>query len=88
MWPEEIREPDDLSSAAPVTEGEVPLAEMLMEQLAGVDIESLHDEYAAALEQLVVAKMSGTAVEEPTELVPAVDLLAAPEASIRAADNR
>ncbi|MFD3450719.1 Ku protein [Streptomyces sp. NPDC058691] len=31
LWPEEIREPDDLSSAAPVTEGEVPLAEMLME---------------------------------------------------------
>ncbi|MFD3452791.1 Ku protein [Streptomyces sp. NPDC058691] len=87
LWPEEIREPDDLSSAAPVTEREVQLAEMLMEQLAGVDIEDLHDEYAAALEQLVAAKMNGTEVDEPAEPVPAVDLMAALEASIRATEK-
>ncbi|MFD3452807.1 Ku protein [Streptomyces sp. NPDC058691] len=88
LWPEEIREPDDLSSAAPVTERELQLAEMLMEQLAGVDIADLHDEYAHALEQLVVAKMTGGTVEEPAEPVPAVDLIAALEASIQAAGRR
>lgn len=35
LWPEEIREPDD---------------ELLMDQLAGVDIGELHDDHAAALE--------------------------------------
>ncbi|MEU6340255.1 Ku protein [Streptomyces sp. NPDC046977] len=84
LWPEEIREPDDLSSSAPVTERELEL-ELLMDSLAGVEIAELHDEYAAALEQLVVAKMSGGGVEEPAEPVPAVDLMAALEASIRAA---
>ncbi|MFF7676634.1 hypothetical protein [Actinacidiphila glaucinigra] len=88
LWPEEIREPDDLSSPAPVTERELELAELLMDQLAGVEIAELHDEYAAALEQLVVAKMTGGEVEEPEEPVPAVDLMAALEASIRAAGDR
>ncbi|MFJ5217217.1 Ku protein [Streptomyces sp. NPDC088354] len=88
LWPEEIREPDDLSSAAPVTERELELAELLMDSLAGVEIADLHDEYAAALEQLVVAKMAGTEVEEPAEPVEVVDLMAALEASIRDAGNR
>lgn len=48
-------------------------------------IEDLHDEYAAALEQPLVAKMAGAEVEEPAEPVPAVDLMAAREASIAAA---
>lgn len=77
LWPEEIREPGDRSSSAPVTDREVELAEILMEQLAGMDIANLHDEYAGALEQLVVAKMSGGMVEEPPEPVSAVDLMAA-----------
>ncbi|MER5916213.1 hypothetical protein ABT124_38865 [Streptomyces sp. NPDC001982] len=53
-------------------------------KLAGVEIADLHDEYAAALEQLVVAKMTGGELEEP---VPSVDLMAALEASIRAASE-
>ncbi|MEU0184153.1 Ku protein [Streptomyces sp. NPDC006207] len=85
LWPEEIREPDDLSSAAPVTERELELAELLMDSLAGVEIRELHDEYAAALEQLVAAKMAGAEVEEPAEPVEVVDLMAALEASIAAA---
>ncbi|MEU1543655.1 hypothetical protein ABZ461_37300 [Actinacidiphila glaucinigra] len=56
-----------------------------MDQLAGVEIAELHNEYAAALEQLVVAKMTGAGLEEPEEPVPAVDLMAALEASIREA---
>ncbi|MFF3946134.1 hypothetical protein ACFYYN_15035 [Streptomyces sp. NPDC001902] len=50
LWSEEIREPDDLSSAAPVTEREREFAELLMDQLAGVNSGEPHDDYAAALE--------------------------------------
>ncbi|MFI5635452.1 hypothetical protein ACIA8E_40170 [Streptomyces sp. NPDC051664] len=39
-----------------MTDRELELAELLMDQLVGVDIADLHDEYAAALEQLVDAK--------------------------------
>lgn len=88
LWPEEIREPDDLSSTAPVTERELELAELLMDQLAGVEIAELHDDYAPALEQLVAAKTTGAGLEEPEEPVPAVDLIAALEDSIRAAKRR
>ncbi|MGW3824539.1 non-homologous end joining protein Ku [Streptomyces sp. NPDC005071] len=88
LWPEEIREPDDLSSASPVTDRELELAELLMDQLVGVDIADLHDEYAAALEQLVVAKQSGGEPAELKEPVPVMDLMAALEASMRAASDR
>ncbi|WP_326570008.1 Ku protein [Actinacidiphila glaucinigra] len=87
LWPEEIREPDDLSSNAPVTDRELELAKLLMDQLAGVEIAELHDDYAAALEQLVAAKLTGAGLEEPEEPVTAVDLMAALEASIRAANK-
>ncbi|MDX2812235.1 hypothetical protein PV410_06650 [Streptomyces sp. PA03-5A] len=43
LWPKKIREPDDLSSAAPVTERELELAELLTDQLAGVKIGDLPD---------------------------------------------
>ncbi|WP_329184665.1 hypothetical protein [Actinacidiphila glaucinigra] len=62
-----------------VAERELELAEMLMDQLAGIEITALHDEYPAALEQLVVAKMSGGELEELPEPVPAVDLMEALE---------
>ncbi|MDX2703363.1 hypothetical protein PV350_10895 [Streptomyces sp. PA03-6a] len=48
LWPEEIREPDDLSLAAPVTERELELAELLMGQLAGVNIGELHESRGGA----------------------------------------
>ncbi|MFF3558537.1 hypothetical protein ACFYXS_00615 [Streptomyces sp. NPDC002574] len=66
-----------------MTERELELAELLMHSLVGVEIQELHDEYAAALEQPVVAKMAGEGLEEP---VPA-DLMAALEAGIRAANR-
>jgi DNA end-binding protein Ku len=53
--------------------------------LAGVEIHDLHDEYAAALEQLVAAKAAGGELEAPGEPEPSVDLMAALEASIREA---
>ncbi|TJZ94750.1 non-homologous end joining protein Ku [Actinacidiphila oryziradicis] len=82
-WPEEIRDPGDLSSSAPVTDRELALAELLMDQLAGVDIGDLRDEYAVALEQLIVAKGSGRELEAGLEPEPVVDLMAALERSIR-----
>jgi DNA end-binding protein Ku len=84
-WPGEIRDPGDLASSAPVTDRELTLAEVLMDALAGVDLAELHDGYAAALQQLVAAKATGGELAEPPEPVPAVDLMAALEASIREA---
>ncbi|MEU5029284.1 Ku family protein [Streptomyces milbemycinicus] len=57
--PQEIRDPGDLAPPAPVTDRELELAEVLIGQLPGVDITALHDEYGAALDQIVTAKLEG-----------------------------
>ncbi|MFI0221741.1 Ku protein [Streptomyces lydicus] len=36
-WPEEIRDPGDLSSPAPTTDRELALGELLMTEMAGVE---------------------------------------------------
>ncbi|MFF4234071.1 hypothetical protein [Streptomyces sp. NPDC001820] len=55
-------------------------------ELTGVEKRELHDEYGHALEQLIAAKASGGELTEPpVEAVPTVDLMAALEASVRAA---
>jgi DNA end-binding protein Ku len=56
-WPQKIRDPGDITSPAPVTEQELTLAETLIEQLAGIDVTALHDQYGEALEQIVTAKI-------------------------------
>jgi DNA end-binding protein Ku len=84
-WPQEVRDPGDIASSAPVTDRELSLAEVLMDVLAGVEMADLHDDYAEALQQLVAAKSAGGELAEPPEPVPAVDLMAALEASIRQA---
>jgi len=84
-WPQELREPGDMASPAPVTERELELAELLIEQLAGVDIAGLHDEYGAALEQVVTAKLEGSGWAEPPEPQPVIDLMQALQDSIRRA---
>jgi DNA end-binding protein Ku len=84
-WPAEIRDPGDVSVPAPVSDRELALADMLIEQLVGVDIDGLHDEYAHALEQVIVAKLEGHGWAEPPEPEEAVDLMAALEASLRQA---
>jgi DNA end-binding protein Ku len=87
-WPAEIRDPGDVSVPAPVTDRELSLAETLIDQLVGVDIDQLHDEYAHALEQVITAKIEGHGWAEPPAPQPAVDLMAALEASIRQAEDR
>ncbi|MFJ8785756.1 Ku protein [Streptomyces sp. NPDC102476] len=86
-WPQEVRPPEPIAAAAPATARELELAETLIDHLTGVDINYLHDEYGAALEQVVEAKLAGVGWQEPPEPVPPADLMAALEASIRRSRN-
>jgi DNA end-binding protein Ku len=85
LWHDELRDPAGLAPSAPVTDRELELAEVLMRELTGVEVDQLQDEYRHALEQLVEAKVSGGELAAPPEPAPAVDLMAALEESVRAA---
>ncbi|MEW2081124.1 Ku protein [Streptomyces sp. NPDC005283] len=86
LWEDELREPGDLAPSAPVTDRELAMAEVLIRELTGVEKRELHDEYGHALEQLIAAKVSGGELaESPAQTMPAVDLMAALEESVRAA---
>ncbi len=78
-WPEEIRDPGDLSSPAPTTTQELDLAELLMTEL--------HDDYAQALNLLVDTLAAGGPAAPPIEPQPPVDLMAALEESVRDAQR-
>lgn len=88
LWQDELRDPGDLTPSTPVTDRELELAEALMRELTGVEVDQLQDEYRHALEQLVEAKVSGGQLGPPPEPGPAVDLMAALEESARAARTR
>ncbi|MFF1594078.1 Ku protein [Streptomyces sp. NPDC058286] len=85
LWQDELRDPGNLAPSAPVTEGELELAEVLIRELPGVEVDQLRDEYRHALEQLVEAKASGGQLAAPPQPGPAIDLMAALEESVRAA---
>ncbi|MFI9600179.1 non-homologous end joining protein Ku [Streptomyces sp. NPDC004069] len=85
LWPDEVREPGNTAPATSVTGQELELASLLMAQMSDVDLADLHDDSAAALEQLVAAKESGGRLPRPAEPEPAVDLPAALEESLRRA---
>ncbi|WP_328319639.1 non-homologous end joining protein Ku [Streptomyces sp. NBC_00388] len=91
LWPDEIR---SYEGAAPETgikvrDAELDLADTLMDTLGEVEMDSLHDDYREAVEELVAAKASG----EQTPAQPAgdtgegkvIDLMSALEKSVRAA---
>ncbi|MGW2230340.1 non-homologous end joining protein Ku [Streptomyces formicae] len=92
LWPDEIRVPEGVAPDSHVTvrDAELDLADALMDTLGEVDISTLHDDYRDAVEELIAAKVGGTA---PTEQTPAaeagggkvIDLMAALESSVRAA---
>ncbi|MEU8954514.1 Ku protein [Streptomyces sp. NPDC048518] len=92
LWPDEIRAPEGVAPETHVTvrEAELDLADALMDTLGEVDISTLHDDYREAVEELIAAKVEGTA---PAERTPAaeggggkvIDLIAALESSVRAA---
>lgn len=58
LWPDEIRAPRDAAPDGDVTvrDAELDLADALMDTLGEVDMDSLHDDYREAVEELVAAK--------------------------------
>ncbi|MFD3354144.1 non-homologous end joining protein Ku [Streptomyces fradiae] len=91
LWPDEVRQPEGVApdTAVTVRDAELDLADALMDTLGEVDINTLHDDYREAVEELIAAKAEG-AVEVPAEAKPergaqVIDLMAALESSVRAA---
>ncbi|MEU1468441.1 Ku protein [Streptomyces sp. NPDC005761] len=91
LWPDEIRAPEGVApeSDVSVRDAELDLADALMDTLGEVDMDSLHDDYREAVEELIAAKASGEVLEPPesggTGGGKVIDLLAALESSVRAA---
>ncbi|MFE2943154.1 Ku protein [Streptomyces sp. NPDC059255] len=91
LWPDEIRAPEGVAPETEVTvrDAELDLADALMDTLGSVDLDSLHDDYREAVEEMIAAKAEGG---PPPEHEPAeagggrvLDLMAALENSVRAA---
>ncbi|MCI3933055.1 non-homologous end joining protein Ku [Streptomyces sp. AN091965] len=92
LWPDEIRATDSVAPDASVTvrDAELDLADALMDTLGEVDLDSLHDDYRTAVEEMIAAKVEGgtTAAPEPAAEPgggKVIDLMAALENSVRAA---
>ena len=91
LWPDEIRSPEGAAPAAGVTvrDAELDLADALMNTLGEVDMDSLHDDYREAVEELVAAKAEGRTLEpekaEDSGRGKVIDLVAALEKSVREA---
>ncbi len=90
MWPDEIRQPDFTIETGEIKDAEVKMAHMLVETLAGdFEPEEFEDDYAAAVEAVVKAKIEGGEVRRtPTSTKTGgevVDLLAALQRSVDAA---
>ncbi|MFJ7781544.1 Ku protein [Streptomyces fungicidicus] len=90
-WPDEIRPPEEAAPETDVTvrDAELDLADALMDTLGDVDLDSLHDDYREAVEEMVTAKVEGR--EPAPEKEPArgegtvIDLMSALESSVREA---
>ncbi|MFE6130837.1 Ku protein, partial [Streptomyces sp. NPDC056437] len=93
LWPDEIRSPDEVAPDGDVTvrEAELDLADALMDTLGEVDMDSLHDHYREAVEEMIAAKAQGAELPAPAEGEggggQVIDLMAALESSVRAAKN-
>ncbi|MFF5335146.1 Ku protein [Streptomyces sp. NPDC013181] len=91
LWPDEIRAPEGVAPESDVTvrDAELDLADALMDTLGEVDMDSLHDDYREAVEELVAAKASGETPEPADRDAKGggkvIDLIAALESSVRAA---
>ncbi|MFF4246467.1 Ku protein [Streptomyces sp. NPDC001822] len=92
LWPDEIRSPEDVApdSGVKIRDAELDLADALMNTLGEADLDTLHDDYREAVEELVAAKAAGEPVaEEEAEETggKVIDLMAALESSVRAAEE-
>jgi DNA end-binding protein Ku len=92
LWPDEIRSPDfaGLDEGAHATKSELDMARLLVDQLAGdFEPDEYEDDYAAAVEALVQAKVEGGEVRQAPaakdESGEVVDLLAALARSVEKA---
>jgi DNA end-binding protein Ku len=92
IWPDEIREASFgfLDEDVTVRPQERAMAESLVESLSGdFEPEAYHDEYRAALQQVIDAKVEGREVVDTVPAAPdtgqVVDLMAALRASVEAA---
>jgi DNA end-binding protein Ku len=87
-WRDEIRDPGELAHlvpAVPFSDRERRLAEVVVQEMTGVDDSEDHDAYAHALDQLVAAVASGGEPVEPPQPEPAVDLMTALQQSVEEA---
>ncbi|MET7649083.1 Ku protein [Streptomyces sp. NPDC005426] len=92
LWPDEIRAPEGVAPEGDVAvrDAELDLADTLMNTLGEVDMDSLHDDYREAVEELIAAKASGETLQPaPPDKSggKVIDLLAALESSVRAAQE-
>ncbi|HYN30784.1 MAG TPA: Ku protein [Dermatophilaceae bacterium] len=92
LWPDEVRSADfaHVDQADPVNDREMAMARLLIDQLAGdYDPSEYEDDYAAAVQALVEAKVAGGEVRAPAaapeESGEVVDLLAALAKSVQKA---
>ncbi|MGC5543720.1 Ku protein [Streptomyces griseus] len=92
-WPDEVRSPDELAPReVEVGEEEIEQALRLAEQMTIEDLSGFHDEYREALEGIIAAKAEGKplpapAEDEGKEKGEVVDLMAALNASVKAAEE-
>lgn len=94
LWPDEIREPDGLApkGESDIRPQELKMAKSLMDTLSeDFDLNSLHDEYSQALQQVIDAKLDGAPItsEQPasTDSAKVLDLMAALKSSVEAAQR-
>ncbi|WP_433389359.1 Ku protein [Micromonospora sp. KLBMP9576] len=92
LWPDEIRKPDFgfLDEDLKVRPPELAMASSLIDSMAGeFDPDAFTDDYRAALQEVIDAKVEGREVVQPEEVeeapAAAVDLMAALKASVERA---
>jgi DNA end-binding protein Ku len=92
LWPDEVRQPDFafLDEAIETRPPELQMAASLIDSMTGdFKADSYSDEYREALQEVIDAKVAGREVAAPAEAepeaAPAVDLMAALQASVERA---
>ncbi|MFC3504469.1 Ku protein [Micromonospora krabiensis] len=93
VWPDEVRQPafQILDEHPEIRPAELAMAGTLIDSMDGdFDPDAFTDDYRAALQEVIDAKLEGREPPKPAEVeeAPAVDLIAALTASVKAAQAR